>query len=429
MARGPHKPRALRHDFAWVLAGNVLYSACQWAIVMVLAKLGTPAQVGEYALGLAVSAPVILFASFQLRSLIASDVREQFTPAQYLGFRSASQGIALAIVALIAMSMRSGTSVAAVIVWMGVAQTLEFAGEVYYGFMQRNGRMDLVAWSLMIKGPLALATLCLGMWMTHSVVWAVIGLCVGRFIVLVLFDVRFGFAGTRMAWDSGKQWSLLKLAMPLGIISMLVTLNASLPRYFVEGHLGAAELGIFSAIASLLRTGNLVVSAFGQSILQPVARACADVDRSRFRRYAFLATALAGMLGGAAVILSAAFGREILSRVFRPEYGDRADILVLLTIAGTIAFIASGLGYVITGARSLGPQIPLQIAVAIAGASVSTALIPTRGLRGAAEATLAAAIVQFVGTAVLVWKVDRALEPPPRTEPAPRLSEVRAESA
>ena len=42
--------RSLRANFTWVLSGNVLYSACQWCIILVIARLGNPAQVGEYAL-------------------------------------------------------------------------------------------------------------------------------------------------------------------------------------------------------------------------------------------------------------------------------------------------------------------------------------------------------------------------------------------
>src|SRR5438552_2838114 len=89
----------LRRDFAWVLSGNLLYSACQWGIVVALAKLGSPKQVGEYALGLAVSAPIMLFANLQLRALMASDVTGQFRFGRFLAFRLISLAAALLVVA------------------------------------------------------------------------------------------------------------------------------------------------------------------------------------------------------------------------------------------------------------------------------------------------------------------------------------------
>src|SRR5882672_7719316 len=91
--------KRLRTDFTWVLSGNLLYSACQWGIVVALAKLGNPEQVGEYALGLAVSAPIVLFANLQLRALLVSELRDRFTFGQYLTFRLVSLGAALLLVA------------------------------------------------------------------------------------------------------------------------------------------------------------------------------------------------------------------------------------------------------------------------------------------------------------------------------------------
>jgi O-antigen/teichoic acid export membrane protein len=204
--------------------------------------------------------------------------------------------------------------------------------------------------------------------------------------------------------------TLLRMALPLGVISMLVSLNLSIPRYFVEVHSGSAELGIFSAIASLISAGNLVVSAFGQAIFLPVARTCAALDRAKYRGYVALAAALGGILGGVAILAAVLFGRDILTHLFRPEYGERPDILVRLMVAGTIMFIASGLGYVITAARSLRPQIPMLLAAAIAAAAASAWLIPRHGLRGAADAALAAALVQLMGIGAILLKIDRDLQ-------------------
>jgi hypothetical protein len=61
----PEQP-SLRRNFSWTLLGNVVYSGCQWAMLMVLAKLTRPDQVGQFSLGLAVTAPVILLAGLQL---------------------------------------------------------------------------------------------------------------------------------------------------------------------------------------------------------------------------------------------------------------------------------------------------------------------------------------------------------------------------
>jgi len=409
--------KRLRTDFTWVLSGNLLYSACQWGIVVALAKLGNPEQVGEYALGLAVSAPIVLFANLQLRALLVSELSDRFTFGQYLTFRLVSLGAALLLVTGAVACMQTNWRLKGIVVVVGFAQALEFVSETYYGFMQKHGRMDRIAGSLLLKGPLSLAALCGAMYVTRSIVWAVIGLAFGRLLVLLVWDSRPDFAKSersgftvRLEWNSGEMLTLLRMALPLGVISMLISLNLSIPRYFVEVHSGSAELGIFSAIASLLTAGNLVVSAFGQSIFLPVARACAALDRTKYRGYVVMAAALGGSLGGVAILAAVFFGRAILTHLFRPEYGERPDILVWLMIAGTIMFIASGLGYVITAAGSLRPQIPMLLATALAAAATSAWLIPRHGLSGAADAVLVAAFVQLMGTGTILLKIDRRLQ-------------------
>ena len=408
--------KRLRTDFTWVLSGNLLYSACQWGIVVALAKLGNPAQVGEYALGMAVSAPIVLFANLQLRALLASELRDRFTFGQYLTFRLVSLGAALLLVAGAVACMQTDWRLGGIVVLVGFAQALEFVSETYYGFMQKHERMDRIAGSLLLKGPLSLAALCGAMYITRSIVWAVIGLAFGRLLVLLVWDSRLGFVKAersgftvRLEWNSGEMLTLLRMALPLGVISMLISLNLSIPRYFVEVHSGSAELGIFSAIASLLTACNVVVSAFGQSIFLPVARACAALDRAKYRAYVMMAAALGGSLGGVAILAAVLFGRGILTHLFRSEYGERPDILVRLMIAGTIMFIASGLGYVITAAGSLRPQIPMLVAAAIGAAATSAWSIPRHGLSGAADAALAAAFVQLMGTGAILLKIDRRL--------------------
>src|SRR6266568_5527229 len=44
---------SLRTNFAWTLAGNAVYAVCQWGMLVSIAKLGSPAMVGQFALGLA----------------------------------------------------------------------------------------------------------------------------------------------------------------------------------------------------------------------------------------------------------------------------------------------------------------------------------------------------------------------------------------
>ena len=415
--------RSLRTDFSWVLSGNVIYSACQWGIVILLAKLGSAADVGVYALGMAVAAPIVLFANLQVRTLLASDVRDEFRFGQYMAFRLISLAGAFLIIAALATWTTSDALRRAAIMLVGFAQVLEYVSDTYYGMMQKHGRMDRMSRSLMMKGPLGLALLWAGMYFTHDVLWALAALAVGRLVILLAWDARLVYAPeveTRLEWNWRDIGSLLRLSLPLGVISMLASLSPNIPRYFIEGHLGTHELGIYSAIASLLTAGTLIQAAFGQSIMVPAAKAFAEGDAPRFQAFLWQNVALGIAIGLGALSMAVLFGRFLLAHLFRPEYAARTDIFVWLMAAGTVQCAVSGVGYVMTAARELKSQIPVLIANCATTAAASAWLIPMHGLRGAAESLMLGGLVQCAGTWLLLRRIDRRLRSAPSTvlEPA-----------
>jgi O-antigen/teichoic acid export membrane protein len=188
-------------------------------------------------------------------------------------------------------------------------------------------------------------------------------------------------------------------------------LGANAPRYFIEAHSGSAELGIYSAIASLMSAGSLAISSAGQSILLPVAKACAELDRAKFRSLTVQVMALGAALGGLAMLASAVAGRRMLTMLFRPEYGEHVDLFVRLMAVGMVGFIVSGQGYVMTAARRLKPQVPLLLVSALVATGASAVLVPRLGILGAADAALLAGLAQFAGGMLILGGIDRELRP------------------
>jgi O-antigen/teichoic acid export membrane protein len=410
--------RSLGADFSWALSGNLVYWACQWGIILVLVKLGTAAQVGEYALGMALTAPIVLFANFQLRALLASDAEGRHSFSQYMSFRVVSLGAALLLVAGI-VAVTQPAAYRATILLIGAAQALDFTSDCYYGMMQKCGRMDRVSKSLMMKGPLSLIALGAAMFTTRSVVWSMAALVAGRLVVLLLHDSKLGFtrgaeghaSAVRFRWDFSAALPLVRMALPLGVISAIGVLSANVPRYFIEAYSGSAALGIYSAIASLISAGSLAISSAGQSILLPVAKACAEFDRAKFRGLTVQVMALGAGLGGLAVVASAVAGRQVLTTLFRPEYGDHADLFMRLMAVGMVGFIVSGQGYVMTAARRLKPQVPLLLVSALVATGASAVLVPRFGILGAADAVLLAGLAQLAGGMLILASIDRQLRP------------------
>src|SRR4051794_13845152 len=150
---------SLRANFSWTFTGNVVYAACQWGILVVLAKLGSPEMVGQFALGLAVTAPVMQFTNLQLRAIQSTDAKSEFSLRDYLGLRLITTIVALLVIIGIAVVANYRQETLLVILFVGLAKGFESISEIFYGQLQQCERMDRIAISMIIKGILSLIVL------------------------------------------------------------------------------------------------------------------------------------------------------------------------------------------------------------------------------------------------------------------------------
>jgi O-antigen/teichoic acid export membrane protein len=190
----------------------------------------------------------------------------------------------------------------------------------------------------------------------------------------------------------------------MGFVLMMVSLNLSIPRYFIQRSLGMAELGIFSAIATLMAAGSVITNAIGQAAAPRMAQYFAVHDKRRFATLLGAVTAASLSLGAAGYCTALFFGRNAMALIYRPEYSTRQDVLLWLMGASGFYYLGSTLGYAVTAARCFTLQLPLFTVAAITTAVACLGLVPSHGLRGAAMAILISAVVQCAGSAGLLFR-------------------------
>ncbi|MEM7552776.1 MAG: oligosaccharide flippase family protein [Cyanobacteria bacterium P01_A01_bin.84] len=394
------KPLTLRRNFSWAFIGNAIYAACQWGMLVLLAKLGSPEIVGEFTLGLAIAAPVIMFTDLHLRVVQATDAKREYLFGDYLGLRLIGVGVALLIIAAIVSISGYTWKTSLIVLLIGLAKVFESMSDVFYGLIQQSERMDRIAVSLIIKGLLSLLLLSLGMWVSGDILWGILGLILAWGGVFFLFDLQSSKLllnrEPKPRWDFKTLKKLVNISLPLGFVMMLISLNINIPRYFIKEYLGERELGIFAAIAYLMVLGNMLILSLGESASPRLAKYYASGDRAAYCQLLLKLVGIAGILGSAVVLISMIAGKEILTILYKPEYAIHSDIFTWLMIAAAINYVSSFLGYGITAARYFRIQIPLFVSVASISGIVCMWLLPNIGLLGAALALISAAIAQVL---------------------------------
>jgi O-antigen/teichoic acid export membrane protein len=421
---------SLRWNFSWTFVGNVIYSGCQWGMLVLLAKLGNPEMVGQYGLALAIATPVFALSTLQLRAVLTTDVQERIHFGEYLGFRLLTTILSMVVIAGAALTMHYSAASTWVVLIVGVAQAFEIVSDLYYAKMQFHEHMDRIAKSMIVRGVLGLAAMGAGVYFAKSVIWGAIGLVIARGLVLVLYDIRKqthfephsslekheaaaarvhtpADQSLRPRWNWTVQGELLRTSLTLGVIAMLVSLLPNIPRYFIAGSLGEHALGIFTATAFLVASGSLITQSMGQSAFVRLAKLYAAGDVRRFNSLLLKLVGIAAVLGLGGILVSVFFGRLLLTLLYRPEYAEHTDVLIAMMVGGAMSYMAAQMASAITSARCFGKQIPVLLTAVGAAALSSLFLVKSHGLLGAAWAVIITSTVLFAGEIVLLWFVLR----------------------
>src|SRR5262249_21571016 len=75
---GARQPLSPRSNFSWSLVSNIVYAGCQWGMLLVTPRLGSPEMLGQFALALAVTPPALAFGNLKARGVQASDARREY---------------------------------------------------------------------------------------------------------------------------------------------------------------------------------------------------------------------------------------------------------------------------------------------------------------------------------------------------------------
>lgn len=405
------KRPSLTSDFSWTFIGNAIYAGGQFATLMLLAKLVRPELVGQYALGLAVVYPVMMFTNLQLRAVMSSGSRQNIHFGNYLSLRLLTTSLALVIVFAVTQILRYDWELTTVVLMVGLAYGVETLSDVYYARLQLHDRMAEISKSMMARALLSVLGLAVATFVTRNLLLGVAAIFLARLIVFFGYDIRertHALSG-QSKWfspnavlaprfDPRPIRELLWVSFPLGLVVLLGCLNSSIPAFFIKHALGERDVGIFAAIGFMVSVGNMAVVSLGQSAFTRLARSCAAGDLRAFSSLLGKLLFFGAGIGASGMVISKLAGREILTLMFRPEYAERADLLTWIMAAGGVLFMAQFLGFGLTAANFYHSQVVLNVVANVCLMAACYGLIERRGLLGAILAMLIAAIVQFAGS-------------------------------
>ena len=405
--------RSLKRNFGWALAGNLIYQGSQWLNLVILAKLLSVADVGRFALALAICSPITSFSALNLRAVQVTDARNEHRFGNFLAVQLLSSVTAMLVLIGIAVFGGYESETAWLIVVVGMGQAVILTRDVFIALNQKLERMDKVAMSKTLLAASSLTALSSVVWLTHDLLWGVVAMQVAKCAVFLLWDLRSSWGLVRVElneqpsqylrpiWTVRTMLSLIWLALPLGVTALLLNLMNNIPRYFIAAYLGDEALGYFAAIMSLVMAGMMVIQAAALAVLPRLSRYFVEDGHAFLRLFGklILLSAALGVLGLLTVLTA---GEEILRLVFSPEYADYTELFVWSMTFGAIAYVVTFLGFGLTAMRVFRIQPIANFVALVVTGMIAWLMIPAWGVLAGVWCLMAGRCTQAIISAIVI---------------------------
>jgi len=414
--------RAPRRLFGWSLIGRGCSALFAWAVLIVLAKFGDTAtaelRLGQYVFALAITSPLVPIVRMELRALLAADAARRVSLPVFVRLRMlgavAMVAVAIVVAALVSRDPLTWQIIAALALMRAVEGGLDLAHGVY----ERSDRHDLTARSEIVRSGLGLVLLTVSMATLGSLSLALCTVACTWLVVLVWLDVpavrmltsHDGDRGATVSSDRtrstddptvlGEAWR----AAPLGITAFLITFNTTLPRYFIEGYAGTADLGVFGAVAYVMAALTLVNAAIISTLRPRFGRQLARGDERAAAREMLGAIGLMIVPGVLFAFIGLFWGDLILAALYRDSFDGQSTLMVWLAVAHVFGSAAGVPRALLTAADRLRVQPAILTASVVVCGVGSALLIPSNPLLGAAQALLVSRVFMlFASLGAVAW--------------------------
>lgn len=270
----------------WNSAGSLFNMMCQWLIAVLIVRLSdTYDAAGVYSLAMSVYTIFSQVAQYRTYTVQVSDVKGEYLPGEYLGFRILTGLIAAVFVTGYSLVTCRMNAIPAILLYF----FYRFAGliiDVLHATDQLCHRMDLIGKSLILQGlsSLGIFVVCFGL--TNNLELTIGLMTVATILIGVFFDRPHTLSLASI--EVGIKWTrargLLVRCAPIVVAGIATSASPSIPRQFLSAAMGDSALGIYASVAAPVAIIQMGASYIYNPLLSYLSASYVDKDRPGFNR-------------------------------------------------------------------------------------------------------------------------------------------------
>lgn len=219
----------------------------------------------------------------------------------------------------------------------------------------------------------------------------------GLFSLVLTWVLSRRLARIRPRFDIGEWRSLLRVALPLGVVQVLNIVYFKIDSLLLAGFRTPAEVGHYGAAYKVIEFVMAIPSFFMLSLMPDLT--VADEGRQHWltQRAFDVLTTIALPIGLAGI----AFAPAIVTLAAGAEFRSSATPLVILLVGATVSYASAVFGNTLVAVDRQRLLVRLTVVIVVLNVATNLALIPNFGMSGAAVATSISEVVAMVYVAFL----------------------------
>ena len=398
-------------DTGWLLGANIAKTGGLLVILVVLARRTDPDTVGRYALALAVTTPIFVFAQLGLKGVYLTNAR-QFHFDRFVRLQLLAAAIATALSCVIAAL--SAPELLAIVALVALNKCVDTISDLVSGPLQRHGDTGRIFWGVAASSISATGA---AIW----VLWATGSLELTLFTLLVVSSASVAGAMWLPAWNlaraqeaiteaGGGLRAIARAGLPIGAGAALLALVGSLPQYFLSVHFGEESVAVFAIVFYTVAVADLFVSTLVQGWIPRAREALTHRDLAPHGFFRFLLRTAANwtlaMLPLSVLGLGLAWW--LIPTVFGPEFALNWALAGPIGIAVIVLPLASFANIGVIVCNLYLHAISLSVASAATSFILCFWLIPTLGIAGAFWAITGASLARAALSLLLLYRHERS---------------------
>lgn len=363
---------------------TLLFSLNQWLQVILITRIIGLYEIGLFSYFLAIIGPIILFSRFSFSDLVPTQKKYNYSYSIFLKYRNIMNGLFLFLILVLAVTFDFSMYESICFILFGVYKFYETKEDFIYTENISESNIKFLAYSKILKSILTVFLFSAAVFMAESLIAAIMSLMVSQIVIYYIYDRRFSFSNKReaMLFQRMHFKHIFWLGIGLSAVGLLSSLNANIPRYFLEYYFSVEMLGIYATIMYFSTISLNIVITINQSLIAELARKASNSLREFYKLFFKVLTfyLVAIIIGN---ILLFMYGNQLLVFVYGSEFSGFHKELLLLGLFISLIVIEKSLEMAMNIFNLYNIQAVFQLINIVLTVILSIILIVPYGISGA----------------------------------------------